>query len=124
MSQNGEKHYSKNEGATSPAGGGFLLSRQENITETLDEQIKESRLKEAAEGVGPKARSARHKIKRRNHPEINTCPEGHTYNDQNTLYNAAGSRYCLRCLRDRRIYQEDRKTGEPGSGRQTEQRKT
>lgn len=120
MSKNGEQHYSKNKRSTLPSGGEFLVSEEENITDRLDEEIKASRLKETAEGIGPKARSARHKIKRRKHPELNLCPEGHEYNAQNTLYNAAGSRYCLLCLQDRRIYTEEKKEAQKAISRNTE----
>lgn len=76
----------------------------DDISRRLDEEIKEERLKEVASGTGKKARFARHTLRRKKATETNACPEGHKYTDQNTLYNAAGRRMCLKCLRDRRIY--------------------
>jgi hypothetical protein len=77
---------------------------EDDISRSLDEQIKEERLRETASGTGKKARFARHTLRRKKATETDTCPEGHKYTDENTLYNAAGRRMCLHCLRDRRIY--------------------
>jgi len=92
----------------------------EDITKKLDEEIKASRLREIAQGSGPKARAARHAIKRKDNKNKNVCPEGHPYNVKNTLYNAVGSRYCLRCLQDRRIYTDEKKQAQKAISRRIE----
>lgn len=76
---------------------------EENTSDRLDDLIKEERLRETAAGTGMTARRARHLLRRKGaNPEA--CPQGHLYDDENTLYNTAGRRMCLACLRDRRVY--------------------
>lgn len=77
---------------------------EENTSRKLDDMIKEERLRETAGGVGRKARFARHALRRKTAAE--GCPQGHAYDEENTLYNAAGRRMCLACLRSRRLYED------------------
>lgn len=75
---------------------------EENTSRRLDDLIKDERLREVASGTGRKARFARHTLRRKS--VADGCPQGHPYDEENTLYNAAGRRMCLTCLRDRRLY--------------------
>lgn len=67
----------------------------------LDAQIKEERRREEARGTGTKARRAR----LGNRPSKPThCPQGHEYNQPNTLWTSNGRRMCLACIAARRLY--------------------
>ena len=71
------------------------------ISERLDEQVKAERRKEAAKGTGAAARRARLGVR----PARPThCPQGHAYDDKNTLWTGNGRRMCLACIAARRLY--------------------
>jgi late competence protein required for DNA uptake (superfamily II DNA/RNA helicase) len=91
-----------------------------DITKQLDEEILQSRLREKAQGTGAKARAARHTLKRQTNKNKNTCPQGHPYNEQNTLYNAIGTRVCLECLVERRTYGEKHKEAQKAASRRVQ----
>jgi hypothetical protein len=83
----------------------------DNVSKRLDDMISQERLEDVASGTGKKARAARHRLRRKVNSNRDTCPQGHGYTDENTLHNARGSRMCLKCLRDRRVYPDRTSTG-------------
>ena len=71
------------------------------ISDELDAQIKAERQREIASLTGPAARRARLGTRPANPAD---CPQGHPYDDENTLRTGTGRRMCLSCIADRRIY--------------------
>jgi len=96
-----------------------MTKMKDDISKRLDDMVQEERLQEIASGTGKKARVARHRLRRKKNSNRDTCPQGHPYDDNNTLHNARGSRMCLKCLRDRRVYPDRTATGKDNiKGRQ------
>jgi len=70
-------------------------------SDSLDDLVKAERQRETARGTGHAARRARLGSR----PSKPThCPQGHPYNEQNTLWTANGRRMCLACIAARRLY--------------------
>jgi hypothetical protein len=80
----------------------------ETTTASLDAQIRRERQREAGAGTGAAARRAR-LGPRPARPE--ECPQGHSYNDENTLWTGTGRRMCRACILARRLYTNGERTG-------------
>lgn len=77
----------------------------ENISDDLDDMARKEQLKELSSETGIAARRARYRLRRpSNEKTITSCPEGHPYTSENTLFQSSGRRQCLKCLAAKRIY--------------------
>lgn len=81
-------------------------------TADLDAMVREERRREAAAGTGSEARRARLGPRPARPTE---CPQGHPYDDKNTLWTGNGRRMCLACIAARRIYTHGEAAGRYGA---------
>ena len=83
-----------------------------NISDELDDMARKEQLKELSSETGIAARRARYKLRRPGHEKaITSCPEGHSYTSENTLFQSSGRRQCLKCLAAKRIYKDKSANG-------------
>lgn len=83
-----------------------------SISDDLDDLARKEQLKELSSETGIEARRARYKLRRPGkQTNITSCPEGHPYTSENTLFQSSGRRQCLKCLAAKRIYKNRQSQG-------------